>query len=94
MATGTNNVILNAIAAVSDGAVTSRGDGSFGGGSRCDSKERRLLWQPGILISKERRLGQEAPFASEAGGYSSVTQPSDAFFTLLMYLYNVPRAAL
>ena len=56
--------------------------------------ECRLLWQPGILISKERRLGQEAPFASGDGGYSSVTQPSDAFFTLLMYLYNVPRTAL
>ena len=26
--------------------------------------------------------------------YSSVTQPSEAFFTLLMYLYSVPRVAL
>ena len=27
------------------------------------------------------------------GAYSSVTQPSDAFFTFLMYLYKVPRLA-
>ena len=26
--------------------------------------------------------------------YSSVTQPSEADFTFLMYLYNVPREAL
>jgi hypothetical protein len=26
--------------------------------------------------------------------YSSVTQPSEAFFTLLIYLYSVPRVAL
>jgi len=26
--------------------------------------------------------------------YSSVTHPSDAGFTLLMYLYSVPRVAL
>lgn len=26
--------------------------------------------------------------------YSSVTQPSEAFFTFLIYLYKVPRSAL
>src|SRR3989344_155107 len=34
------------------------------------------------------------PLHSRDVRYSSVTQPSEAFFTLLMYLYSVPRVAL
>jgi len=32
-------------------------------------KELGSLWQPGVLLSKELRLGKESPCASGSGGY-------------------------
>ena len=53
----------------------------------------------GMSHSSPSALGQVvsmrlAAHDVDAENYSSVTQPSDASFTFLMYLYRVPRVAL
>ena len=42
----------------------------------------------------EPKLESRISLRSYRKTYSSVTQPSEAFFTLLIYLYSVPRVAL
>ena len=42
-----------------------------------------------LRVSAMKRM-----FAYTPPGHSSVTQPSEAFFTSRMYLYSVPRVAL
>jgi threonyl-tRNA synthetase len=56
--------------------------------------------QSGVLTGLMRTrcaavLAQEACRSHRAAAvYSSVTHPSEAFLTFLMYLYRVPRVAL
>ena len=69
-------------------------------GHQPDARPRASAGPPGCRGSRRAgpdRRQEESPGSDKHVGpahHSSVTQPSEADFTVLMYLYNVPRVAL